>query len=320
MSAEATSDVEGEAPYPSFEERREQGHRFSCVPEACRIYWPLEGTFPSNIAYMNPMGKLNRMRNLEDLEPLYQPETDTWHEIASMPFTTMKVSSIRLSLRELHDWEWRWIGFHRECGEEQKEYVTCGDLDDEDRPYRSEADEDGNWEVDSDTEFLIKCCGKDRPLKKKGRSLTITPAEGNTFVTIRDYLGTVHAWLMNMRDDVIQGSEYVHWSGEDDTEWMVDHIMGYDLSIKSKKAWVNRHGPMSPAQEASSARIFERIKRERAAEREAEKAAKQPKMAEEQTVAEQQKATESTAEQKSAEEQKESQDSVVLVSSTSVNL
>ncbi|KAJ6786649.1 hypothetical protein PWT90_03589 [Aphanocladium album] len=295
MSAEAASDSEGEAPYPSLEERQMNRQGVGYVPETQRIYWPLEGVFPAKIAYMTPTGKLRRMKRLEDLEPLYQHENDTWHEIASLPFTTKKVSSMQLSLRELDDWEWRWMDFHRFCSEEQKEYVTYGDLDDEDRPYRSDGAEDGNWEEDSDTEFLIKCCGSDRPLKKKGRSLIIRPAPGKTFVTIRDYLSTVDPWLMSMREDIIQGSEHVHWGGLDDTEWMVDTFIGEDIRIISRKAWVRHHGPLSPEQEAASAKSFELIKRLREAER-AEKAA-----------------------QNATEEQKEGQDSTALVSSESIS-
>jgi hypothetical protein len=48
--------------------------------------------------------------------------------------------------------------------------------------------EDGGWESDSDTEFLVRCCGEDRPLRKAAK-LVVTPSAGNHFVTVQDYVG-----------------------------------------------------------------------------------------------------------------------------------
>lgn len=80
-----------------------------------------------------------------------------------------------------------WHGHHE--GElAAPEYVTYGDLSDEDRPYAKEAREDGSWEEDSDMEFLIRCCGQDRPLRKRGPKLVVTPAAGSDFVTVHDYV------------------------------------------------------------------------------------------------------------------------------------
>lgn len=82
-----------------------------------------------------------------------------------------------------------WHGMHE--GEwASQEYVTYGDLSDEHRPYVEEPKEDDemNWEEDSDKEFLIRCCGEDRPLGKQGQTLVVTPAAGSDFVTVHDYV------------------------------------------------------------------------------------------------------------------------------------
>lgn len=187
MSTEESNET---GPYPSFEEYRENRKGVAATDNARRIYWPLQGDFPSKMAYMKREGRNRRLNSLDDMEPLYEPETDTWHEIALQPLTTRKVSSITVGIRELNEWDGRWEAFHEECSESQKEYVTYGDLDDETRPYRMDGAEDGNWEEDSDTEFLIACCGKERPIGKGWKSIQVVPSEGQDFVTVKDYLSS----------------------------------------------------------------------------------------------------------------------------------
>lgn len=67
------------------------------------------------------------------------------------------------------------------------EFITYGEMNDEDRPYAQEMDEDGNYEADSDTEYLVACCGENRPLQKDVK-LVVQPSLGNSFVTVRDYV------------------------------------------------------------------------------------------------------------------------------------
>lgn len=82
------------------------------------------------------------------------------------------------------------MAWHRDHagGEFDPEYVTYRDLSDEDRPFANDPKEDGSWEEDSDTEFLVKCCGEDRPLRKRGIKLVVTHSAGNRFVTVHDYV------------------------------------------------------------------------------------------------------------------------------------
>src|ERR1700710_439310 len=128
-------------------------------------------------------------RSPDSLEPYFQPDNGgggrgTWHEISQLPLTKPKVSSAEASVYNLDLWEEVWLEQHREHTD--AEYVTYGDLSDDDRPYPSEMKEDGGWESDSDTEFLVRCCGEDRPLKKVAK-LVIMPSAGNHFVTVQDY-------------------------------------------------------------------------------------------------------------------------------------
>lgn len=175
--------------YPSFKELRSNEVHAIFSPATKRLFWPLDSVFLTAISVMRAL------RSPENLEPYFQPDargssSGTWHEISQLPLTEPKVSSIEASVYDLDQWEFDWIAWHggHEGGEFDPEYVTYGDLSDEDRPYANEPREDGSWEEDSDTEFLLRCCGEDRPLKKRGLKLVVTPSTGNHFVTVHDYV------------------------------------------------------------------------------------------------------------------------------------
>lgn len=185
----AASSQPDEPPHPSFEELRSNEERILFSPAAKRLYWPLEGVFPSAISVMKTS------RSVGELNPFFRLDTSgsgsgTWHEISSLPLTDPKVSSVEASLRDLDRWESDWLAWHggHTASEFNAEYIAYGDLSDEDRPYANEPNEDGNWEEDSDTEFLIRCCESDRPLRKRGLKVKVTPSAGNNFVTVHDYV------------------------------------------------------------------------------------------------------------------------------------
>lgn len=77
-----------------------------------------------------------------------------------------------------------------------------------------------------DRPCLLRCCGTDRP-RGKAASLVVTPLEGRDFVSVHDYLTTVHPWLMSFRGDIL---EYMGlWKGkpaEEDSVLMLDNFVG----------------------------------------------------------------------------------------------
>lgn len=178
-----------EAPYRSYQDLRREGVLVLFSPAAKRLFWSLDGVFPTSISVMKTAS------SVYDLEPYFQPDASgsgsgMWHEISRLPLTEPKVSSIGASVCDLDQWESDWVAWHQDhtADEFNPEYVTYGDLNDEDRPYAEYAKEDGSWEEDSDTEFLIRCCGDDRPLRKRGIELTVAPSAGSHFVTVHDYV------------------------------------------------------------------------------------------------------------------------------------
>lgn len=172
-------------PYRSFKELRGDP-TVSVVfsPATKRLVWPLDGGFPTALSVMTTP------RSADDLEPYFQQAPGVWNEIVQQPLTEPKVSSVEASVYDLEQWEFDWVAWHghHEGEPANPEYVTYGDLRDEDRPYATEPKEDGSWEEDSDMEFLVRCCGQDRPLRKRGRKLVVTSAAGSHFVTVHDYV------------------------------------------------------------------------------------------------------------------------------------
>ncbi|KAL7906379.1 hypothetical protein GGI35DRAFT_482544 [Trichoderma velutinum] len=257
--ATAQSSQPDEPPYPSFEELRSNGERVLFSPAAKRLYWPLEGVFPSAISVMRTA------RSVGELDPPFRPDTrgsesGTWHEISSLPLTDPKVSSVEASLRDLDQWESDWLAWHRDhtAPEFNAEYTTYGDLSDEDRPYANEPKEDGSWEEDSDTEFLIRCCGDDRPLRKRGLNIKVTPSAGNNFVTMHDYVSVVHPWLMSLRRDIIRAKAVARPVPYAEFEWMVSNLTAPQHEIMTKEFWIEMHRPPRPM-DAATLKFLQRI-------------------------------------------------------------
>jgi hypothetical protein len=182
---------EDRPPYLSFDESRYANGKaplFSGAYE--RLIWPLRGEFPSAISVM-----VEAHRNTGTPETFFNPETGKWHEVASQSITNPKVSHLEASLSNLDAWDRTWERKHMEHADpayDECEYVTYGDLSNDERPFVQEPErQDGTWSWDepSDTEILVRCCGEDRPLGKTGLTLEVCPSPENDFVTIRDYVG-----------------------------------------------------------------------------------------------------------------------------------
>ncbi|PQE28395.1 domain containing protein [Rutstroemia sp. NJR-2017a BBW] len=253
-----------EPPYPSHNELQRARVYLEYSPAAKRLFWRYEGVFPTAISVM----KLPLKR--DDLEPYFQPDTEgggsgTWHDISQLSITEPKVSSIEASAYVLAKWESDWFEWHRDhTGDEfNPQYVNYEDLSDEDRPYAEYSKEDGSWEEDSETRFLVKCCGQDRPLRKQGIKLLVA---GNQFVTIHDYISAVHPWLMSLREDIVKAKlvarpqPYSAW----EEELMVGEGPEHDIELKEE--WLEGRGirrPFTAIQAASNARILARIRASR---------------------------------------------------------
>ncbi|KAG9615893.1 hypothetical protein KCV04_g16058, partial [Aureobasidium melanogenum] len=135
-------------PYPTFMERwieNNRAPRFTGGFE--RLIWPFQGEFPSAISVMT-----EPHQNTGTPQPLFDPETGEWHEIASQSITDTKVSYLEASLMNLDCWGRDWERKHMEHADpayDECEFVTYGDLDNDVRPFAEEPErEDGTWSWD----------------------------------------------------------------------------------------------------------------------------------------------------------------------------
>ncbi|KAI1153196.1 hypothetical protein F4825DRAFT_461347 [Nemania diffusa] len=209
-------------PYPSYREIRSE--RIPITFNACmnRLFWPLEGAFPETVSLMkHPRGSKEDLDDNNNDGSSSSDGSGPWHECASEPVTDPKVSSI--------------------------EFVAYGDLDDDVRPFRREGEEDGDWGEDSEKEFLLWCCGQDRPLGKKGQTLLVTPASGRDFVTVRDFVGAVHPWRMSMRDDLAKAKTVAR---REAFPGSTSSRGGEENALVEREKWIREHGPPRPADEA----------------------------------------------------------------------
>ncbi|GKT52005.1 uncharacterized protein ColSpa_12186 [Colletotrichum spaethianum] len=230
-------------PYRSFKELRGDptvAVVFSAA--AKRLFWPLDGVFPTALSVMKTT------RSADDLEPYFQQTLGggIWHEIAQLPLTEPKVSSVEASVYDLEQWEFNWVAWH---AHHEGSRLTRN---------MSQLKEDGSWEEDSDTEFLIRCCGQDRPLRKRGQKLVVTPAAGGHFVTVHDYVSGLRPDIL-LAKTVAQPKPYPGSAG---IVWMVDQ--GPEHKVEAKQSWIQAHGGSPPRPiPASTAAILARIRASR---------------------------------------------------------
>ncbi|CAD0107891.1 unnamed protein product [Aureobasidium uvarum] len=242
-----TQQDEDSPPYPTFNERKIEDNKRPYFSAAFkRLIWPVRGEFPSAISVMP-----EPHRNIGTPQPLFNPETGEWHEITSQSITDTKVSHLEASLANLDSWERNWERVHMEHADpeyDECEFVTYGDLDNDERPFAGEPErEDGTWSWDesSDTEILVHCCGEDRPLGKEGLTLEVRPSSENNFVTVKDYVGAVHPWLMSMEDDILAAMRTAEPGYPDSTEWRLSNAYsdGPRHQIILPELWESQNRP-----------------------------------------------------------------------------
>lgn len=70
--------------------------------------------------------------------------------------------------------------------------------------------------------------------------MLVTPsASGQGFVTVHDYVTTIHPWLMRNRDDILDAMNcYEQMPNAEHMDLVVDLVRPNQLTIKEKSEWV----------------------------------------------------------------------------------
>ncbi|KAF2271268.1 uncharacterized protein EI97DRAFT_364717, partial [Westerdykella ornata] len=161
--------------------------------DAQRLYWPVEGSWETAIRVMQHV----HYDPSVPLGPYLHQET----AILQSPLTEPKISSVTVRVQQLECWEDEWMEVHGEHDDPGEDGIgECGNavfgpLDD--------YDPDSDGEGLSKFVHLLRCCGADRPRKKKAS--LVVKASGE-YLTIHDYVVAVHPWLLRLRDDILAAS------------------------------------------------------------------------------------------------------------------
>ncbi len=206
-----------------------------CSPDAKRLFWSLNGPLTTSVWIMEDAFSPNSR------EPYFRQTTGagtttSWHPASQSPLTEPKVSSITVSVNDLDEWEDQWLDMHRDHadpdgGEENgdESWVKFGPLPD----YDPDKDEEG-------PEHLLVCCGTQRP-RGKPVSVVVKPSasSGKEFVTLHDYLSTVHPWLMSLREDILGAMGILDDEPlPTETKIMVDYSAPDSLKMYKEAEWI----------------------------------------------------------------------------------
>ena len=211
LDAEQGVTADSSAPLPSLEQRDSPSDPVNLIPETRRFRWTLNGPLETAITvsrdvYFDPdeVPEPYYLGNDNDKEKEDGKESK-WHAFSQLPLTEPKVSSLRLCVDPLDHWDYHWMEKHdqhldpdeKRAGNVPDDHILYGPLP------REAAYEDGT--VDPGDEHLLVCCGQKRPLGKEAKGVVVKPTagEGPGFVTIHDFISTVHPYLMVRRDEVL---------------------------------------------------------------------------------------------------------------------
>ncbi|KAL2074089.1 hypothetical protein VTL71DRAFT_7867 [Oculimacula yallundae] len=185
-----------QGPISSFEELETARIWAVISPPVYRLFWPLEGAFPEAISVMQDEPS-------PSLTPYYV--NGVYHSISSEPVSEPKISSVTVRIQSFSNWEDAWDDYHER--HEGMEGRLRGPL--EPHEYDPEdIDPEDAWDR---AHRLLACCGGDpRPRDRESVSITVVPAAG-AFVTVHDYVSTLHPWLMGMKEDIWRSTDV--WQG-----------------------------------------------------------------------------------------------------------
>jgi hypothetical protein len=217
------------AQYLTDKELRSSGVSPHSTLATVRLVWSFSGSLETSISVMASA------YSVDVLEPYFQPAAgggSPWHVISKSSLTHPPVSAIVATVDDLEIWESDWKDFHRNHSEpdsyNESEDLQYGDLPDYDP------------EKDEDPPHLLVCCGTDRPRNKSGGVLVTASQSGPGFVTVHDYITTVHPWLMRNRDDILDAMDRREdLPDPEDMDLVVDAVFPTWLRIREKSEWVN---------------------------------------------------------------------------------
>ena len=225
---------------PSFEEQDNPQDRILLSPKTRRIRWTLDGPLETAIAVARDF--------FFDPDEVPEPFSSSsgepaWHSFAHSPLTKPKVSSLKLFIDPLDTWDYFWMEVHENHTDPDELYDPADVL------YGPMPTVDETKRIESDS-YLLKCCGSKRPWDKGTTGLVVKATSDSGFVTIYDFIVTVHPYLMARRSDIIEAINIDPARGGKrfgpETKLMVGWHRANDISVTDEADWMDRHTRNQP--------------------------------------------------------------------------
>ncbi|KAF7550224.1 hypothetical protein G7Z17_g5854 [Cylindrodendrum hubeiense] len=201
-------------PLPSFKESRLAGNSAKNTNVINRLFWSLGGPLETSIFVLEDAANPEGPR-----EPYFRQTTGgtSWHPISQESLTEPRVSSVSVSILPLSDCEEGWRCNHEHADRDDPNCVY--------EPFRGRT-------------ILARCCGENRP---KNLAPLEVQALHTPYVTIHDYVTTLHPVLMGLRQNAL--SILGMWEGgslPEETKLVVevDPLMANKLWIKEEHEWI----------------------------------------------------------------------------------
>lgn len=194
-------------PFPSFEALSAAGTTAKANLETGRLYWIIQSPISEAVFVLNDVDNPAGPRQPAFQQAESSDGSPTLHPLSQVSLYEPPVSSVTVGIYELQDWADSWEEFH-----------IYSDDDDCDGPCR--------------------CCGRLPP--PLDRTITVTAAEKDSFLTIGDYVAAVQPWLLSLRQDLL----WVKSTDSDvplpeGTKLMVDIWTPEDLLIEDASNWLS---------------------------------------------------------------------------------
>jgi hypothetical protein len=224
------------AQLPSYEEQDSPQNRVLPNPKIQRIRWALNGSLETAITVAR-----DRYFDPDEVPELYHEG----HPLAQAPLTKPKVSSLELCVYPLDHWDYFWMEVHVGHTDPDATYdpadVLYGPL-----PGWDEAEPDGG-------KHLLECCGSKRPW---GRKTELVVKATGEFVTIHDFISTVHPYLMARRADILESMNLEPGRTRKpfgpETKLMVTWGCAKEVDVEDEANWRARHARNKPKLDLSS--------------------------------------------------------------------
>lgn len=175
---------------PSFESIRDSNHVVLSSMDMLRLQWKPFGPFSTCIQVVDDVDTSSGQQP-------YRVNTESFHPISTLAVTEPPVSSITVRQDDLEQWEADWAELHVPHADDHPDGTAWA-------AEMQEDNEEGHWEHtggdDGEGRKLMRCCNEDRP---NATPPLVVRASTQPFVTIHDFVTTVHPWLQTVRDDIL---------------------------------------------------------------------------------------------------------------------